>query len=543
MKIRVSSSHIMISFLLSSWSYSLINFALIDRFLFIGRFSQLSWESRYSRNLRIKLFSDRERFVKPYSAYSVSSALTSFIFQNFMNDILMKYLDEFVIAYLNDIIIYNNSKKEHVQHVCKILQRLCETNIQADVNKCQFHIIETKFLEMIIDRDDIKINLEKVKMIVEWEKSTYLKEIQALLKFVNFYKRFIKNYFIVVKSFVKLIKKNHLFSWSNDCQATFDDLKKRVIETFVLSYFSSELETFLESNSFDYVSIEILSQKENDDLIRSMTYFSKTLFSVECNYEIYDKELLAIIRCFEQWRVELQSVESFINVFIDHKNLKYFMTIKKLNKRQVRWAEFLAKFDFKIIYQSKKKNDKANSLTRRFEDRFDENDDSNDRNKHMHQTILSAEKIDSRIVQKLNDTKKENFELSLFDKIKLANQKNSTCEAIRKTIRIKKKSFDEMLLKRFESIENILFFKKKLWIFDFDQLKFDIMREIHDQSISEHSNVRRICKYFYKWYYWSQIKQSIERYIRNCHICKRFKAIKNKYSDLLNSLLIDHERT
>jgi predicted GTPase len=79
----------------------------------------------------------------------------------------MNYLDEFVIAYLNDIIIYSNSKKEHAQHVRKILQRLREANIQADVNKCKFHIIETKFLEMIMSRDDIKMNLEKVKTIVE----------------------------------------------------------------------------------------------------------------------------------------------------------------------------------------------------------------------------------------------------------------------------------------------------------------------------------------------------------------------------------------
>jgi hypothetical protein len=79
----------------------------------------------------------------------------------------MNYLDEFVIAYLNDIIIYSNSKKKHVQHVRKILQRLREMNIQADVDKCEFHITETKFLEMIIDRDDIKMNSEKIKAIVE----------------------------------------------------------------------------------------------------------------------------------------------------------------------------------------------------------------------------------------------------------------------------------------------------------------------------------------------------------------------------------------
>ncbi len=91
----------------------------------------------------------------------------SFIFQNFMNDILMNYLNEFVIVYLNDIVIYNNSKKKHIKHVRKILQRFREAEIQIDVNKCEFHIIEIKFLSMIIERDDIKMNFEKVKTIIK----------------------------------------------------------------------------------------------------------------------------------------------------------------------------------------------------------------------------------------------------------------------------------------------------------------------------------------------------------------------------------------
>jgi hypothetical protein len=84
-----------------------------------------------------------------------------------MNDTLMNYLDEFVVAYLDDIIVYNNNKKEHIQHVRKILQRLREANIQADVDKCEFHTIETKFLNMIVSRDDIKMNFEKVRAIVK----------------------------------------------------------------------------------------------------------------------------------------------------------------------------------------------------------------------------------------------------------------------------------------------------------------------------------------------------------------------------------------
>jgi hypothetical protein len=279
----------------------------------------------------------------------------SFIFQNFVNDTLMKYLNEFVIAYLNGIIVYSNSKKKNIQHVRKTLQRLRETNIQVDVDKCEFHIIETKFLNMIIDRDDIKMNFEKIKTIVEWNTSNYLNDVQTFLKFVNFHKRFIKDFFKIVKSLIKLIKKNQSFYWFENCQIAFEQLKKRVIEASILSYFFSELKTFLKSDSFNYVSFEVLFQKENDDFIKLITYFSKTLFSAECNYEIYDKKLLTIIRCFEQWRVELQSVKSFTNVLIDHKSLKYFMIIKKWNRRQVKWREFLAEFDFKIAYQSKKK--------------------------------------------------------------------------------------------------------------------------------------------------------------------------------------------
>jgi hypothetical protein len=120
----------------------------------------------------------------------------------------------------------------------------------------------------------------------------------------------------------------------------------------------------------------------------------------------------------------------------------------------------------------------------------------------MHQIVLFAEKMNSKIVQKLNDTKKNSStKLSLFDRVKSANQKNSTCITIRDAIRNKKKFYDEMLLKKFESIENILFFKKKFWISESDQLKLNIIQEIHDQSVAEHSNVRRTCKYLNKWYY------------------------------------------
>ncbi len=151
------------------------------------------------------------------------------------------------------------SKKKHIQHIKKILQHLRDINIQVDVDKCEFHITETKFLEIIIRRDEIKMNFEKVKIIIKWKTSTHLKELQAFLSFINFYKRLIKNFSRIIKSLINLIKKKRLFVWNNACQKTFEKLKKRIIETLVLFYFLFELETFLESNSSDYVSIKILS--------------------------------------------------------------------------------------------------------------------------------------------------------------------------------------------------------------------------------------------------------------------------------------------
>ncbi len=452
-------------------------------------------------------------------------------FQNFIYDTLMNYLNDFVMIYLDDILIYSKTKKEHVQHVRKVLQRLREAGIQSDVDKCDFHTTETKFLDLIVGRNDIRINSEKMKTIVDWNKSQNLKHVQVFFEFVNFYRRFIKNFSKLAKSLIQLTKKNHLFSWSIACEKAFQEFKKRVTEALVLSYFSSKLKTFVESDFSDYVSIDVLSQRRKNDIIRSVVYFSKTLSSTECNYEIYDKELLIIIRCFEQWRLELQSINASTTILWNHKSLEYFMTTKKLNRRQTRWAEFLAKFDFRIAYQSERQNEKANSLTRRSKDRS--LSDQNDRQKHMHQILLSSEKVD-----RINHLK-ENRELCLFNKIKTFNQKDSRCKEIRQALIMRKKNFDEMLLKHFKIMkDNVLLFRNKLWVLDLNELKLQILKKIHDQSVVEHLEFRRTLFIISRHFYWTGMRDTTERYIRNCHTCKRSKAVRDRYSGLLKSLSI-----
>ncbi len=154
----------------------------------------------------------------------------------------------------------------------------------------------------------------------------------------------------------------------------------------ILAHYKQGVKTIMETDSSDYVSSRVLSQLGDDRLLHPVAFFSKNLNLFECNYEIYEKELLAIIRCFELWRPELEGTKVPVKVITDHKSLEYFMTTKKLTRRQAHWAEFLSEFNFVISSTPGKENQKADSLTRRPND-FP-SDDNNDCQQHLLQLFF-----------------------------------------------------------------------------------------------------------------------------------------------------------
>ncbi len=236
----------------------------------------------------------------------------SISFQQYMNDVLWDFLNDFCQVYLNDILIYSKTQWEHKQHVKMILNRLWEADLQVDIWKCEFNVEETVFLKVIVSKQDLRMNSIKVKVIVNWTTSINLKEVQSFVKFVNFYRCFVKNFSKLVKSFTQLTRKNTSFVWNEVCVQAFDDLKKQISSTSVLRHFNSKQQTILKINVSDYVKGEILSQYNDKNVLHSIVFYSKSMIFAECNYHIYDKKLLAIIRCFEHWRFELKCTELFI---------------------------------------------------------------------------------------------------------------------------------------------------------------------------------------------------------------------------------------
>ena len=362
-------------------------------------------------------------------------------YQRYMNDVLFEYLDDFCTAYLDDILIYSENVAEHEIHVKKVLQRLRDAGLQADLSKCEFSVTRTRYLGFIITTQGIEVDPVKVAAVVNWGVPSNVRGIQSFLGFCNFYRRFIPKYGRIAKPLVNLTKTGIPFDFDEECWNAFEELKARLTSAPVLRHYDPELECMVETDASDGVVAGVLSQLHLDGEWCPVAYFSKTMAPAECNYGIHDKEMLAIVRSLDQWRPELQGTAKRIKVYTDHKALEYFMTTKQLTSRQAKWAEALSEYYFMIMYRSGKKNGKADALTRR----DDEVEAQNGvKTEYRTKAILSQDQVDPRVLQDLGvelsaidlapaDPDVPNLveSLGIVDRILRANRHSPSLEALR----------------------------------------------------------------------------------------------------------------
>jgi len=155
------------------------------------------------------------------------------------------------------------------------------------------------------------------------------------------------------------------WEWGDKEQQVFDQLRTKLTTAPVLVYFDPLAPTKIETDASKYVCSSILSLQCRDGKWRPVAYRSKTMSDAECNYDIHDKELLAIVQAFHEWKRYTRGNPKPIRVLTDHKNLVTFMTKKELNERQARWMQELSQYNFNIEYRPGKEGGKPDALTRR----------------------------------------------------------------------------------------------------------------------------------------------------------------------------------
>jgi len=220
-------------------------------------------------------------------------------FQRYINETLFEYLNVFCTAYLDDVLIYSQNLEEHQEHVKLVLQRLIDAGLEVDIRKCEFHVTKTKFLGLIVSIDGLEMDPEKIEVVKDWEVPTNITEAQGFIGFCNFYRRFIASFSNIVAALTRLTKKDAAFAFDHACWEAFTRLKNAFCSAPVLRHFDPDLTCTVEADSSDYVTAGILSQPDEYGVLRPVAYFSSRLNPAKYNYKIYDKELLAIVRCFK----------------------------------------------------------------------------------------------------------------------------------------------------------------------------------------------------------------------------------------------------
>ena len=287
------------------------------------------------------------------------------VFQNLVNEVLSDMLNQFVFVYIDDILIFSPDLKTHVQQVRQVLQRLLQHNLYVKAEKCEFHQASVSFLGFIISKNQLQMDPEKVKAVVEWPVPLDRKQLLRFLGFANFYRKFIRNYSSVAAPLHALTSSKVKFSWTPEADQAFERLRVRFTTAPILTLPDPERQFIVEVDASDVGVGAVLSQISADDTkLHPCAYLSCKLSPSERNYDIGNRELLAIKVALEEWRHWLEGAQQPFIVWTDHKNLEYVRTAKRLNSRQARWALFFNRLNFCLSYRPGAKNGKPDALSR-----------------------------------------------------------------------------------------------------------------------------------------------------------------------------------
>lgn len=446
-------------------------------------------------------------------------------FQAFVNDILRDYLDDFVVVYLDDILIYSETLEEHTAHVKKVLQKLEAAGISLKLEKCAFDQQEVHFLGFIIGVNGISMDPIKVAAIKDWATPKTVLDIQVFLGLANFYRRFVKNYSKIASPLTALLKKNAKFVWSAAADAAFNDLKSRLMTGPILRHYDHTKASVVEPDASDYAIGAVISQYDDAGVLHPVAYYSRKLLPAEMNYQIYDKELLAIVSAFKHWRHYLEFSSAATEVLTDHRNLEYFTTTRHLSRRQVRWSEILADYHFVIKYRPGALNGAADALSRK--------------DKPEGGGTLPLDKTAMTLlppIQFLNNIRV----LPLFPE-------NSTIQDKIRDLLPEDPTFGPILLKTTAeqepegpySVQDGLLLREGLvCVPDNPDLKRMILNECHDSPMAGHFGITKTFHLVSRTFYWPSLRTYIKDYVGGCDICQRSKSSNHKPYGLLQPLPI-----
>jgi len=284
------------------------------------------------------------------------------------------------------------------------------------------------------------------------------------LGLANYYRQFIEGFAMVARLLHNLVKKDKKWEWTEKEERAFQELKERFTKEPVLAAPDIDKKMRMEVDASDYAMGGVLSIECEDGLWRPVAFLSKSLNETERNYEIHDKEMLAIIRGLEAWRHLLEGVQTKFEIWTDHKNLEYFMKVQKLNRRQARWALYLSQFEFTLKHVAGSKMGKADELSRRVDWKVDVDKDNEN------QVFIKDNWIRS-----MYEVVVEELEVDLLEKTRSKNK-----DVIRVVEEMKKTGVQELRGNEWKIEEDLVLKEGKVYVLKDEELRIEVIQLHHD---------------------------------------------------------------
>lgn len=479
---------------------------LINRLHGTTYFSKIDLKSGYHQLQVQEADRHKTAFRTRYGSYEfqvMSFGLTNApsSFMALMHDVLDGLVDKSVVVYLDDIIIFSKGDKfDHQRKLDEVLRRLEKHQLIVNQKKCEFFKTEVDFLGFHISRDGLSTEDVKIKAIRDLSPPSNLKQLRSFIGTMSFYRDFIPNFSSVCSPLSQLQQKDMKWNWGIEQQKAFEKMKELMITAPILMI-PDDRKTFIVNTDASDIGVgAVLQQVDSTGNLRPCAYFSKKLLPAETRYPTHDQEMLALILALKHWRHFLYRSPFIIRT--DHAALTHFHQQPHLNKRQLRWIETLADYNFTIEYQRGVTNVVADLLSR--------NPYYDDGSRLTLNNISTGSGI------------------ALLNEVREAGKRDKEyCELV--TGELRKDGFTVR--------DNLVYYHQRLVIPDSAvEIQSKVLSECHETSLAGHYGIAKTTELLTRTMYWKNMNDSVKIFVQSCSQCQRNKASNQLPSGLLQPI-------
>ena len=432
-------------------------------------------------------------------------------FQRLMGHILRGLEYRFALIYIDDIIIFSKSIKEHLTHLEEVFRRLREANVKLNPKKCSFVKQKVEYLGHVVTPDGVMPNPEKVRVVRDFPVPKNLKELRTFMGLANYYRRFVKGFAYIANPLNALTKKGSKFEWTEACADAFDKLKRALISAPILAYpdFKNEFLLFVDASSTG-IGFTLAQEQNGKEVV--IAYNGRGLNQAEKNYSTTEREALALVEGIKKFQPYLFGRK--FTVITDHSSLRWLMNVKDATGRLARWSLLLQQYNFEVVHRPGKAHSNADSLSRRpYEFSAD---------------VSSLQKEDNQEA-KTRELQRRDPELSEIIDF-LEND----------VVPLNEKSARKLLL-----TSETFYMGKDGLLYHLDQnqkrnshdvfsqlvipqaLRFEVLSNVHDHVSGGHFGVHKTFQKVKQRYWWKRMFKDVEHWCKSCQDCSMRKSPRN----------------